>query len=394
MLGALTKKLESAIGAALRVALTQADARTAIGAGMAGANSDITALNALTSGTPFRKNALINGDFQVWQAGTSFAAMASSQYMADNWKYVNVGTMVHTGSQSSDVPTIAEAGRKIPYSLLIDCTTADASIAAGDYCMAATYVEGYDFVYIAGVGLCHQFWHKHTKAGTYCVGYVNGVGDRSFVREYTQAVSDTWELATVLIDASPSAGTWNYTNGVGMVVCFVLAAGTDFQTAAGAWQTGNYFATANQVNACDDVANNFRLAGVQLEKGSVATAFDVRTFNDELLLCQRYYEKTFDYDTTPANASGTYAGALLSIVPQGDTLMYWNFVFKVEKRTTPGMTTYNPTQANGLARSWSNTFDSVGMNGNQTGKTSWAFYSGSGASQNPYAVHASADARF
>lgn len=380
---------------------TAADARTTLGAADAstvalkGANSDITALTALTSGTPFRKNAIINGDFQVWQEGTSFAAMANGQYVADNWQYQKVGAMVHTGSRSTDVPTIVQAGRKIPYSILIDCTTVDAAIAAGDLTQLITFVEGYNFVNIAGVGLCHQFWHKHTKVGTYCAAYRNAGVDRSFVREYTQAVSDTWELATVLVEASPPAGTWDYTNGIGMYVSFTLAAGTTYQTLAGAWQTGNFFATANQVNACDSVANNFMLAGVQLEKGSVATEFDVRTFADELALCQRYYEKTFDYSVAPVNASGSYVGALISVVPINDTLMYFTFDFKAEKRTNPTIVTYNPTQANNLARTWADTWDSVGITGNgAAGLGRFGFYSDSGEAQNPYAIHATANARF
>lgn len=378
--------------AAARTTLGAADASTVA---LKGANSDITALTALTSGTPFRKNAIINGDFQVWQEGTSFAAMANGQYVADNWQYQKVGAMVHTGSRSTDVPTIVQAGRKIPYSILIDCTTVDAAIAAGDLTQLITFVEGYNFVNIAGVGLCHQFWHKHTKVGTYCAAYRNAGVDRSFVREYTQAVSDTWELATVLVEASPPAGTWDYTNGIGMYVSFTLAAGTTYQTLAGAWQTGNFFATANQVNACDSVANNFMLAGVQLEKGSVATEFDVRTFADELALCQRYYEKTFDYSVAPVNASGSYVGALISVVPINDTLMYFTFDFKAEKRTNPTIVTYNPTQANNLARTWANTGDSVGITGNgAAGLGRFGFYSGSGAAQNPYAIHATANARF
>lgn len=281
------------------------------------------------SSSSFRKNAIINGDFQVWQEGTSFAAMASATYTADMWNYQKSGVMVHTGSQSSDVPTIAQAGRKIPYSLLIDCTTVDASIAASDYCLVRTYVEGYNFVNIAGVGLCHRFWHKHTKTGTYCVAYMNAGSDRTFVREYTQSVSDTWELATVLIDASPTAGTWNYTNGAGLYISFTLACGSTYQTTAGAWQTGAFFGTANQVNACDSTSNNFMLAGVQLEKGSAATEFDVRTYQQELIACQRYFWMIGDA------LAYTYFG--LGCVAGTDQLLL-NVQMPVTMRAVPVMT--------------------------------------------------------
>lgn len=343
-------------------------------------------------GLPFRKNAIINGDFQVWQDGTSFAAMANGQYISDNGRYNKTGAMVHTGSQSADVPTVAEAGRKILYSLLIDCTTIDSSIAAGDFATFSTFVEGYNFVNIAGVGLCHQFWHKHTKIGTYCVSYRNSGADRSFVREYTQAVSDTWELATVLIDASPTAGTWDYTNGVGLQVIFTIAAGSTFQTTAGAWQTGNYLATSNQVNACDSTSNNFMLAGVQLEKGSVATEFDVQTFDEELTACQRYYEKTFQYSVAPAQATGSYLGAVAAIA-SGAVSFDGNFNFKVRKRTTPTITTYNPTQSNANWRTGSDTADVALTVSANLGEATVQF-TGVSAGLAAYYVHAVANARF
>ena len=285
------------------------------------------------------KNALINGDFQIWQEGTSFAAMATSTYMADNWKYQKAGAMVHTGSRSTDVPTIAQAGRKIGYSILIDCTTVDSAIAAGDFASIQTYVEGYNLVNIAGVGLCCQFWHKHTKTGTYCVAFTNG-SDRSFVREYTQAVTDTWEFASVLVDATPSAGTWNYTNEAGIQVFFTIAAGTDFQGTAGTWNSAVDIATSNQVNACDNVANNFMLAGVQLEKGSVATEFDVRPIQAEIQLCQRYYEKSYSQGTVAGSLD--YSGAMVEFVTAGSQAWMQGF-FRTVKRAPPTVTLYSGT---------------------------------------------------
>ena len=73
-----------------------------------------------------------------------------------------------------------------------------------------------------------------------------------------------------------------------MSIC--LAAGSSYQTTPDVWQNANYFATSNQVNACDSASNNFRLCGVQLEAGSVATPFEQRSYQHELMLCQRYYQ--------------------------------------------------------------------------------------------------------
>ena len=44
----------------------------------------------------------------------------------------------------------------------------------------------------------------------------------------------------------------------------------------------------------------FTATKVQLEKGSVATDFEIRDFSAELLLCQRYYQSSFNHGVTPA----------------------------------------------------------------------------------------------
>ena len=92
------------------------------------------------------------------------------------------------------------------------------------------------------------------------------------------------------MSASPSAGTWNYTNGVGLTITFVSASGTDFHTTADTWQTGNFVATSNQVNACDSASNNFMLSQIQLELGSSAGSFEKRNITTEIARCQRYMQ--------------------------------------------------------------------------------------------------------
>lgn len=237
-----------------------------------------------------RKNLVIGGDFHTnpWQRGTSFPAISSSDYFADRFRYDKVGTMVHTASKAADAPTVLEAGIYTENCTLLDCTTADAAIAAGDLSLVTHKIEGYDWAKIAQRKFTLSFWHKHTKTGIYCVSFQNAGGDRSFVAEYTQTATDTWEKAEIVVEASPSTGTWDYTNGTGIGIIFTMAVGTTFHTTAGAWQVGNFFGTANQVNACDDVNNNFRLALVQVESGTEATAFEERSFAEELAFAKRY----------------------------------------------------------------------------------------------------------
>jgi hypothetical protein len=301
------------------------------------------------------KNAIINGDFNFWQRGTSFTSITANTYNADRWKYAKNSSAVHNISRSTDVPTIAQAGRIFSYSALIACQTISSSVGANDYVVYQQAIEGYNFLPIAQKTLTLSFWVKSNKIGTYCVCFLNSGVDRSYVAEYTINAADTWEYKKITITDSPSAGTWNYSNGAGLFVTFVLCGGSTYQTAANNWQNGNFMATANQVNACDNAANNFRLCGVQLEDGAVATPFEQRFLQHELELCQRYYEKSYDLGTPPGTASTT--NGFISSRAVGSDIDI-NVPFKVRKRAVPSVTNYNPvTGSAGEARN-----DSAGNN--------------------------------
>lgn len=287
------------------------------------------------------KNAIINGDFNIWQRGTSFVSVADQQYTADRWLYGKTGSMIHSINRSTDVPTVAQAGRAFNYSLLIDCQTIDNSISANDYCIIEQRIEGYSFLPIAQKTLTISFWVKATKVGKYCVYFRNSGFDKVYVAEYTINASETWEFKTLTIPASPAAGSWNYVNGIGLFVGFTLACGSNFQVTPGVWQdNGAAAASSNQVNACDNVANNFYLCGVQLELGSIATDFENRNFHQEVNLCQRYYEKSYSLSTAigAITDSGQFSYPAINA-----SQCFGTVFFKTRKRAIPSVTSYGPT---------------------------------------------------
>jgi hypothetical protein len=233
---------------------------------------------------------IINGDLNIWQRGTPFAAVASATYTVDRWRYDKVGTMVHTVSQDADVPTVVQSGHKSNYSIKIDCTTADAAIAAGDFIFLSQRIEGYNFQPLVAKTFYLSFWVKATKTGIYCVSFRNSGNDRSYVVEYTVNSASTWERKIVTIPFDFTGGTWDYTNGEGLSVSWSLAAGATFRTTANVWQNGNFLATANQVNACDSTANDFFLSQAQFRPDNPNIFVVNRLFDEELAACQRYYE--------------------------------------------------------------------------------------------------------
>jgi len=234
------------------------------------------------------RNKIINGAMEISQRGTSFAAVAHSTYTIDRFQWQHSGAMVVTITQSTDVPNDT-----FQSSYKVDVTTADASIAAGEYALIAQYIEGYNVRDLIGQTFTLSFWVKSPKTGTHCVSFRNSIYNRSYIMEYTVSVANTWEYKTLTVTGGLiTAGTWNWTNGVGLTVIFTLTTGSTFQTTAGAWQTGNFLGTSNQVNCMDSTANDFFLTGVQLEVGPTATEFERRSIGQELALCQRYYQIT------------------------------------------------------------------------------------------------------
>ncbi len=272
---------------------------------------------------------VINGDFTVAQRGTSFAAVANDETTLDLWVYRKVGTMVHTVSQDADIPTQAEADDKAGFSLKVDCTTADAAIAAGDLCFIGQRIEGYKIKHTLEKTITRSFWVKATKTGIYCVAFRSSGADRSYVVEYTVFAANTWEFKTITIVMHDGTGIWDFTNGVGLRMDFVLAVGSTFQTTPGAWQVGNFLGTSNQVNACDDTANNFQIALVNQRVGNVALPFQHLHFAQELALCKRYFEIL-----TASGSGKTFGqGHVFDTDSIGATVS-----FLVEKRAAPTVT--------------------------------------------------------
>ena len=287
------------------------------------------------------RNAIINGDFNIWQRGTSFAAIVNNAYAVDRFQYGLSGAAVHTLSQDTDVPTQVQSGHKSNYSLKVDCTTVDASIAAADYVMIIQNIEGYNFAPFMGKTATLSFWVKATKTGIYCVSFVNSALDRSYIVEYTIYTTNTWEKKTITLTFSDSAGTWNYTTGIGLRLFWQLVTGSNHQGASNVWNTTSVWATSNQVNACDSTDNNFWLSQVQFELGSVATPFEYEQFGDTLVKCQRYYEKSYNHADAPATSTENGAIQFTDPLAAGENFLR----YCVAKRAAPTMTGYSTTGA-------------------------------------------------
>jgi len=300
---------------------------------------------------PHRKNLIINGNFDIWQRGTSFVGAAALAYSADRWRRVSINDSVvniAAGSHNANL-----GSRYTKYALGVSVTTADTSIGAAQYEGQAYVIEGYDVQTIMGQTVTLSFWVYSSLPGTYCVSFRSIAPTyRSYIVEYTINQANTPEYKTITFTMdNGSVGTWDYENSTGLTIFFMLACGTSLHGTANSWQTANVIATSNQVNFLSATSRSFYLYQVQLELGPVATPFENRPFGEELALCQRYYYKTFNQSTTPGAAVGAYTGEhYFPITIATGTVYSPFFTFPTLMRGLPAITFYNPTQVNNDAR--------------------------------------------
>ena len=87
----------------------------------------------------------------------------------------------------------------------------------------------------------------------------------------------------------------------------------------------------------------WNITGFQLEVGSQATAFEHRTFAEELHSCKRYYQKSYAYETAPGTADSFLNQLIGRAYATVTNRMELNTRFEVEMRVTPTLTTYTPS---------------------------------------------------
>jgi len=310
---------------------------------------------ALTSGfvngadpRPLSKPLIINGNMAVAQRGTSFANVGDGVYTLDRFETQKNNDGAVTVTQEALTSGNAyNAGFKT--ALKCDVTTADGTLATNQRFQIQQIIEAQNlqslkFGTANAEKLTLAFWVKATKTGTHIVRLFLYDDDRSVSASYTVSSSNTWEHKVLNFPAD-TTGVIDNDNGAGMQVNWFMGAGASFQsgTLATTWGTNT---TANdavgQVNGLDSTSNNFHLTGVQLEVGEFSSTtlppFQHESYGDNLLRCQRYFEKSFEQGTTPA--AGVSA-------PDGRVFGSWDgqsarteIDFNTTKRASPTVTVY------------------------------------------------------
>jgi hypothetical protein len=244
------------------------------------------------------KNRIINGAMAIDQrnAGGSVTPV-NGAYTLDRWLVATTIASDISVQQSTTVPSTAN----FKNSVLITSLAAS-SVVSGTITAFQQYIEGNN-IYDIGWGTSNaqpisiSFWVRSSLTGTFPLQIQNSAQTYSYVATYTISASNTWQYITISVPAQTS-GVWATDNGVGLIMRFVLATGSTYQTSSpNTWLSGNYWGTSSTTNLIATNGATFYVTGVQFEVGTQATSFDYRSIGTELALCQRYYFKTIPVAT-------------------------------------------------------------------------------------------------
>lgn len=284
------------------------------------------------------KNLIINGAMQVAQRGT-VTGHTSGYGGPDRFQFDRSGAAAVTLSQDTSVPS----GQGFSNSFKIDVTTADASLAAGDYALFQGKVEAQNLQHLLygtseAKRVTLQFWVKSAKTGVHIVGL--NAHDAGYYnnQSYTIASANTWQKVVMTFDGYQSGGITN-DNGIGFAISWWLAAGSTYSggtLASNTWHNIQANRAVGQVNVMDSTSNEWYITGIQLEVGDVATPFEHRSYGDELRRCQRYFYNFADgsVDSDAPLSVGTYYSS---------TIIYSGVKLPVTMRAAPSLVTVTGT---------------------------------------------------
>ena len=238
------------------------------------------------------RNRIINGDMRIDQRNNGAAVTPTDGgFTLDRWK-----TSVTQASKLS-MQRVVTAPAGFVNSILVTSLAAT-SLGANDTFGFYQPIEGYniaDFGFgTAGAStITISFWVRSSITGTYSVSVTNGAVNRSCPVAYTINAANTWEQKTVTL-AGDTAGAWSIDNNAGLNLFWNLGVSGSYGGAtSGAWVSATKTAATGQTNWISTNGATFYITGVQLEAGSVASPFERRDYGRELMMCQRYFQKTF-----------------------------------------------------------------------------------------------------
>lgn len=283
-------------------------------------------------------NAIINGDFEIAQRGTSFTsattpANSDDTYLLDRWTLLSDGNdIVDVTQDTTTVPT----GKRT--AIALDVETANKKFGI------IQFIEQRDAVKLIGGNATLSFQAKVSSA--------TKLDNLKAAIIAWDGTADT--LTSDVVSAWGAEGTnptlvsnWTYENTPANLnpttsyQTFTITANIDTASAKN-------LAVFIWSDVTDTTLGDFLyITGVRLVAGSVAKPLVQRPYAQELALAQRYYWKSFTQQTAPAQNVGAGSGEIIFAASQaGANTAFSNSIsFPVTMRAAPTITFYSPAAA-------------------------------------------------
>lgn len=221
------------------------------------------------------RNKIINGNFDIWQRGTS---QTTADYgSADRWENFHSGSTKTASQQTFTVGQTDVPGNPKYY-----LQTVVSSVAgSGNRVLVNQKIEGVST--LAGQTVTLSFWAKADSNMSIATEFAHifgtGGSPSSNVFEIgvtTHNLTTSWQKFTATVSIPSISGKTIGTDGNDKLqINFWFDAGSDWNS---------------RTNSLGQQSGTFDIAQVQLEEGPVATPFEQRPYGMELSLCKRYFQ--------------------------------------------------------------------------------------------------------
>ena len=252
-----------------------------------------------------RRNLIINGAMNVSQRGATFdknSFTGAKYYSLDRFHIQSsIPSCDHTTTQTTDAPEGFSHSLKYTQ----DTAASTYPAAGAQYHRFRHHLEGQDCKQLQNKPCVLSFWVKSSIVGKFDVTiFAPNSSSNHMVLPYNIHSANTWEKKELSFigPAEITAGAVSLSLDIQWQL---VRSGTQYQTSAtNVWGTTK-LSSADSTDAIIKTAGaTWKLTGVQLESGTVATPFEHRSYGEELALCQRYFQL---FEAAAGHASSTTA---------------------------------------------------------------------------------------
>ena len=224
------------------------------------------------------RNKIINGNFDIWQRGTSQTHGGGGYGCVDRWRPGRSNSTIEVYQQSFNLGQTEVPGNPKYYVREVVTSVS----GSGSQAILQHRIE--DVSTLSGKTATLSFWAKADETKNIATDFFQNFGTGGTpsstvygIGSTTHNLTTSWQKFTTTFSIPSMSGKIigtdrNHFAGIN----FWLEAGSDWD---------------DRTNSLGQQSGTFDIAQVQLEEGPVATPFEQRPYDLELSLCQRYYQQ-------------------------------------------------------------------------------------------------------